>query len=239
MRQERRRQIKALPGTVNRLSALAIDSFAACQPELSRVALDTLALRIASLHYLSNGVWSSVYQSGEQVIKVHRATATMNQNERQQYAHTRNVWGRTLGQLLGPMVVPQRYKDGLHPFGGYNVVLAKQCYVAGERLDLFRLGTCTPHEQAIEAFCARTEQGARSIRELAIGTLKADQNLGLVPDLNGLDNLRADSSGNLSLIDAEPVHPSVNHYVYDLIVQQAHVLLELVPDDARPEVVYV
>lgn len=226
MRQQRRRDLHRLPSHAQRTMALAIDIFAEKEPRLARSVLDNLAMRLAGINYVSNGVWSSVYQNGGVVLKVLRRTATMSPEERESYAQQRNDWGRKAYVGLGNIAVPQTYAQGVHPFGGYTVVLAHQRYVGGESIDLFTPGTTDLNESAVDSFCAEHPLGRQALRSIVDSTEIMHNSYGLVPDLNGNDNFRMSRHEGLLLIDPEPVSPEVDQGIYDLILAQAGVLAE-------------
>lgn len=205
IRQQRRTDLHGLPNKSQRLMALAIDFFAEKEPQRARATLDALAVQLAGLHYVSNGMWSSVYREGEDVLKVLRRTARMSLDERKAYAQQRNDWCQKACAHLGAIAVPQDYQQGVHPFGDYSVVIARQKYVPGEAIDLFTPGTTELHEDTITAFCARNPLGRQALRHIVDSTEEMHDSLGLVPDLNGADNFRPSTTAGILLIDTEPI----------------------------------
>jgi hypothetical protein len=224
VRQERSADIEQMRNPLERHTARRIDRSTARHPKFARIALNGIAHGLAGIGYEGNGAWSSVYRSGDEVVKVLRNTALMSDQERSDFAAKRNDMCTRAAPILGRAIVPQVYETGTHPFGDYRVVVAKQQFIAGPSLDLFVFNTMELQRAAVDAFCSSVSDGQQKLQDLAVSTFVLDDQHALVPDINGGDNLRIDRTGELRLIDAEPVSGETNPGGRDLILAQAEAL---------------
>jgi len=86
MREKRRQELAALPNGLERKTGLALDAFAARHTAAAAASLSGLARLVGGVSYLGNGALASVYRKGDEVIKVYRQTALMDEAGQRQYA---------------------------------------------------------------------------------------------------------------------------------------------------------
>lgn len=224
LRENRQRDIENMQRTSERLTAAAINRSTKRHPHAAKLALRGLSKGLANLDYQGNGAWSSVYRSREHVIKVLRNTAQMTEQERQQFAQERNEMCSRAATVLGSLLVPQDYMTGVHPFGDYDVVIARQDYIPGPSLDLFRTNSTELCASQIADFCETTAKGQAQLEDLVASTFVLHDQQATVPDLNGVDNIRIDPNQTMRLIDAEPIAYAEHPAVHELILSQAEIL---------------
>ncbi len=222
---DRRRQLAALPSIVERHVAMGIDGFVQGHPRPAKMALNGLAKAIAGLTYVGNGAMSSVYKDHGSVLKVYRHTATMEDRQREKFMHERDDMSRDLKGVMGVMVAGQTFGIETHPFGTYPVVVARQPYISGGSLDLVASNTTYVNKREIEAYCERQPEGLDRLKKLVGYIFEADDESGLVPDINGVDNFRLTGEAeDIVLIDAEPISAQEHPAVHDMILHQADAL---------------
>ena len=227
MRAKRREEIARMDGQVSARIALALDAFTAQHRSAATKSLSGLTKVICGMRYVRNGALSSEYSDAAQVLKVYRDTVGMTDGMRQVFATERQAMCDNLSEHLGTTVVAQTFSIDPHPLGGYMAVIGHQPFVPGRDLDLFRTNTLDLNERGIADYCGRQPDGKPQLMGLAEGTFLCDDDAGLVPDLNGVDNFRlVGTAETLRLIDAEPIDGTDNQGGHDLILQQAELLAE-------------
>ncbi len=222
---QRRQQVRQLPGLINRSMVSAVDLLAERQPKAAATALNGLAFALGRTRYLGNGAWASVYRTGDEVVKVYRHTAIMSEPERESFLKSRAEMCDELCKQMGVQALGQVFGIDEHPLGDYRVVTARQPYVEGVSLDLFTTNTFDLHEDEIADYCERQPAAKSELSTLVESTFISNEAISMVPDLNGNDNFRlVGANESLCLIDAEPVRHSDYPGVHDMIMRQAEVL---------------
>lgn len=222
MRDERQAGIAQIPNPIERSVVKQLDAFALRHPKAAATTLSGLSRAISGVSYIGNGAFSSVYRKNDEVLKVYRRTALMDEQTREQLRDERAAMCDNLYTYLGPMVAKQTLSVGDHPLGAYRVVMAHQPFVAGDGLDLFTPDTLELQADSISRYCERQPNGQAQLTRLAEATFESEDGAGIVPDMNGVDNFRlAGSDQSLILIDAEPISAQVDRRVHDLILRQA------------------
>lgn len=225
MRDDRQAGIAQIPNPVERGAVQQLDGFSLRHPKAAAATLSGLSRMISGVSYIGNGAFSSVYKKDDEVLKVYRRTALMDEPAREQLREERASMCDGLYKYLGPMVAKQTLSVGDHPLGTYRVVMAHQQFIAGAGLDLFTPDTLELHADDISRYCERQPTGETQLARLAEATFESEDGTGLVPDMNGVDNFRlAGPEQSLILIDAEPISVHVDRRVHDLILRQAEAL---------------
>ncbi len=229
-RLQRRKQIESLPSITERQIALGINNLAANHRQIATTALSGLSMFIGGLRYVGNGAFVSVYKKGDEVIKVYRHTADLDETARQEHMRSRAEMCDRLQSHLGAMVAAQTLSVEQHPLGNYRVVLARQPYVQGESLDFFTSNTQALNMGGVQDYLERQgNNGKLQILQLVDATFAGHDEFGEGPDLNGWDNYRLVGPGEkIKLIDAEPISEVEHPAVHDLILGQAAILADFV-----------
>lgn len=221
--EQRRTDISNMDNPLRRSIANSLEDLTINHRALASILLSGIARMTTGLTYLGNGAMSSVYRHGEQVVKVHRQTIGQTSETMTDYVNVHRDLCELAATHLGHIVVPQKFFVGEHPLGRYPVVLSRQPFIRGDRLDLFTPNTTELNKPALNAYCESDEEGLSQLRHLVQGTFDCNDHAGLVPDLNGADNFRVTDQG-LQLIDGVPIPGEVFPTVHKQILQQAEVL---------------
>ncbi len=225
MEEQRHAQLEMMPGLVGKEAALFLDRLAKKHRSTAINILNLISVIEGGPRYIGNGAFVSVYKDGDEVVKVYRHTACLDEAARQGYMISRAEMCERLKGYLGKIVVPQAFFIGQHPLGDYRVVLARQPYVRGGKLDFFKSNTLSLNETEVAGYCEYYEEGESQIRGLVDATFASHDGSGEVPDLNGCDNIRlVDPSGQIKLIDAEPISEAEHPGVHRLVLDQATIL---------------
>ncbi|HUD07044.1 MAG TPA: hypothetical protein VMR34_04095 [Candidatus Saccharimonadales bacterium] len=229
MREQRHTQLESLPGLVGRRLALGVDGLTANHRRTATTALSGLSMIVGGLRYIGNGAFVSVYKKGDEVVKVYRHTADLDEAARQEHMRSRAEMCDRLQGYLGTMVAAQTLSVEQHPLGDYRVVLARQPYVRGGSLDFFTSNTRSLNKAEVAEYFERQAEGKSQIMRLVEATFAGHDESGEVPDLNGWDNNRLVGPGELiRLIDAEPISEAEHPEVHGLILDQAAILADFV-----------
>ena len=224
-REARAREMADISNPLQRRLAQGIEHFAETHPQAAWRTLDGLARHIAGLQLVGTGYYSTVYRSGEQIIKIIRSTAQLPEQEREAYAATANLECARAAAILPDTITPQRFGVEQHPFGKHTIVVASQRFVAGATLDLFDFCKPTLRHATVDEYLVGAIDGATELGKIVDGAFAMNDAYSLAPDINGRDNLRVTTpEGRLSLIDARPTSVVDNPWGHDLLLRQADVL---------------
>jgi hypothetical protein len=221
MRKVRTDDITQIPHFVKRNTMRGIDWLCGKDQRIGALALTFFANNIGGMEYLGNGAWSSVYRNDDTVLKVHRGTALMSDQERLEYLKCHIDDSRNTQSILGKLVLPQELTIEEHPFGKYTVVVARQPFIRGEPINFVH--SSTPHidTNAIHDYIENSIVTPKTLTDFVDATFCLDDTHSLVPDINGYGNFIASQQGELCLIDSDPVAKEHFPCEYDMILRQA------------------
>lgn len=224
LRHDRECDLRQLGGAAQTIG-LWLDGLAANHTNMATIILSGIARIASGASYIGNGAICSVYRKDNSVLKVHRPTVQMQEEERISYLHSRRERSLALLCHMGEMAIPQTFSIGVHPLGRYRAVIATQPFITGSPLRLFTMNAPDLDKGAVSSYCERQPHGQEQLHRLADSTFRSDETMGLVPDINGKDNLLLQGpSEHIALIDADPVSKNEHPTVRDLILRQAEAL---------------
>lgn len=156
----------------------------------------SLPYRQQGIDVIGSGYFSTVLRfraNPQEVVKIHRSSAAMSSDERQQLLETMKSQQALLVKHVGEFALTQRFSIEPHPLQpSREVVVSRQPYLAG----MTELRTeAVPDEpnrrQQIGEFCMRASAMVAEDRH--------------VPDLAGGHNLGFDGDGRLLIVDTLPL----------------------------------
>ena len=178
------------------------------------------------MRFVGAGSENTVIRVGEDVLKIHRASADRDAAARDAMADQHNELHTVLRSYLGETVLQQRTDVASHPFRrGVRVVISHQPWIVFEPLSFF-----PAHLPSIDSARLHHEMNDRpflaaALHELASRGLLMHAETGLLLDTSGADNLvvvHTDTGPELKCLDGLPIHTGKPHDTARILGQLRH-----------------
>jgi hypothetical protein len=200
--QNRFQQIRRRPGFVGKAGGLALHTLATQAPRLTARALN---VNINPRHeeYVGCGMQSTVFRySDSEVLKVINGTVFLNDRSKSRFAGKQERDHKRMAAALGEFVLPQEIFIAAHPiFEGRTAVQVLQPYKSIK--DLYAYGN-VPGQPATDR---RSPALASQLHEFVARSRSLFSNDTLLPDTDGSCNLVVEQTGQLLMIDGQPITP--------------------------------
>lgn len=144
------------------------------------------------LEYLAEGYEAVVFKHGGRVIKVHKGTAFVSDEKRQERAARKSREHEAMAAMLGQVTLPQQIDIGGHPtIGRLTVVRTMQEYCGGltDPQLAGQSGCGPPTPEGLEEFGINHPQAFAQLPAFIEGAFALYDAHRLVPDMEGPRNL--------------------------------------------------
>lgn len=210
MRDRRREELRRISNPVKRLGGLTLHHIATKHPSITSALLRRDPER-EGLQYAGEGYQSIVYQRGEEVIKVHRQSVRMSEENRQLLAGRLEGEHFILRNYLGNIALAQNVLVADHP-----VIRRRRAVQIVQRFHNFSQLAIFSHSPQAEVAPPDLEADMKTypgveaaLHDLVAMAGEMFEATGLLPDTVGRTNLvmTGNQRENLTLIDAQPIGP--------------------------------
>ena len=223
MQAERVDNIAGLQNPVKRLGAEALHKLAIDRPKQATRLMQAV-LRPHGLEYLGFGIEASVYKTGDEVVKVHRRSVQMSEARRHRVAEEKQAQFTDFRPFYGGFLLDQVITVDTHPLGrDLRAVQTRQPFFSFvHNLGIFTLNNPSVNIDNLERVCRQYPGIADELTDFVEAARRGAAETGLLPDVNGTDNLVVSSDSNvpeLKLIDSQPL-PADQGWAEELINAQ-------------------
>jgi len=195
----RKRATSEIPILHRRLAVKAIDAFIFLVPRALQ-KLEQFEMHKQGFRYVASGAESTVIHKDGSVIKIVRGSENLKSNERVVLRDSKKRDFDNVQHYLGDYVINQTIDISEHPYrSGKEIVQTSQPYV--EFTNLIHPSTYTGTVKVQD----RSGYILDKLSDFVDRSWELFGSKALLPDINGIDNVVIDRSGNIVLIDTQPI----------------------------------
>jgi polyhydroxyalkanoate synthesis regulator phasin len=207
----RRQSIQTLPNPAKRVGAFAMHRFSALFPRSAQSLLRYDA-GLVGIEYLGYGREATVYRSGDNVIKTIRASADLNEEERQTLVRNIDHEYAQAKQWLPDFMPPQVAHVNEHPLGGTSrtVQIVQSYRPFLDDVTIFQTNTTRVDAEDIDDLRQRFPGIEDPLTDFVDCSYQLASETGFWPDTNGVNNLVLTDSPDpeVQLIDSRTLNAS-------------------------------
>lgn len=223
----RKNYILEMENNAKRAGALAIHGFVKRFPGVA-TSIFAHNIRNRGYSFVGAGADYTALRKGDLVTKVHRRSMGMQESERVDLAAQQSAEHKVIAPLMGNFIVGQGVYVEDHPYiRRKRAVQISQPFIPHEPTQVFVCGSDRINELELEKNCSKYPNTEHQWLNLASLTLQSYEDTEMVPDLTGVGNIGIVDSGDLVLIDGQPIVASRDNEVAMRILNQATHLLEV------------